>query len=228
MKIPTKNKLLQPIHPGLKRPGRIICYDLETNGKSSIEDRILEIAMIIYDVSSKQTQKYHSLIKIDFNNVELYAYCLTGYTREYLNENGRDLMEVMRETFAIINEEPDTIISGYNINNFDNLFLSKYHHMLFQKPWHWKDKSFDCFIDWKADILNMKDARYKADWRSVHYMIASNNYTKRLNSAQAVKKLADAAIFYGIDCEIDKFHNAQYDTETTFKILQKQQPHWFE
>lgn len=211
----------------MKKPKRIIVYDLETNGRSTLLDRILEVYMLVYDTDEKKIVKeYHSLVQIEFNHVHLYVYCKTGWTRDYLNEHGRSIADVITDVHQILKEEENTIVSGYNIRQFDNKFLQKYFRRYELPSFDFERKSFDCYIDQKAHLLGMKKSRCPKNWQDIHDRIIVNHYNKQISEMGHKMALQDTCTFYGISVDQQQQHHAKYDTMLAFEILKRQRPDW--
>ena len=208
-------------------PKRIIIYDLETNGRSTVSDRILQVGLIVFDTElQKVIRTFNSLVKIGTNHVDYFLYHYTGWTREYLNEYGADLGAVVQEVYDIIHEEPDTVMAGYNIRQFDNKFFVKYVRKFSLKPFRFEEKSFDVYLDYKAHLLGFKKTKYPGNWKDIHDRIIVNHYNKQLTDQGFRMKFKDACDFYGIEINEGDQHHATYDAQLTFEMLKRQRPDW--
>lgn len=208
-------------------PKRIIVYDLESNGRSTVSDRVLQVGLIVFDTEQQKVIKtYHSLVKIENNHVDYFLYHHTGWTREYLNQYGVDLGTVIRNIYDIIHEEPDTVMAGYNIRQFDNKLLAKYVRKFALKPFRFEDKSFDTYIDYKAHLLGFKKVKCPGNWKEIHDGIIVNHYNRQLTDKGFRMKFKDACDFYGIGINESDQHHAPYDAQLTFEMLKRQRPDW--
>lgn len=208
-------------------PNRIIVYDLETNGRSTVSDRILQVGLIVFDVvKQKVLYTYNSLVKIENNHVDYFLYHHTGWTQEYLNHYGRNLKDVVSDVYDILHEEPNTTIAGYNIRAFDNRFFLKYVRKYSLLPFKFEDKSFDTYLDYKADLLHFKKSNCPGNWKDIHDKIIVNHYNRKLMDEGHRMKFKDACDFYGISINENSQHHAPYDAELTFEMLRRQRPDW--
>ena len=210
-------------------PRKIIFYDLETNGLSSSLDRILEVYLAKYDFEKrgKKVKEFHSLIKIDNNHVDRYAFKKNGWTDEFLNTNGRPMADVMTDTYKILNEDEDSFLCGYVIRSFDNHFLKKMERRYEFTPFDFDNRTFDLALEYSAVLAGLYDRYPKEQWRTVHKMVLGNDYSHYIKGAGYGLKIEDCCAYYGIPVDNSQQHNARYDTMLNIEILKKQRPDWF-
>ena len=211
----------------VKKPKRIIVYDLETNGLSAVMDRILQVALVVFDVTEQRiVRTYTNLVKIGNNQVDYFVYFHNGWTREFLNLEGKELRQVVEDVYEILHEEEDCVVSGYNIRQFDNKFFGKYVRRFSLRTFPFEAKSFDCSLDYKAHILGHKKAKCPGNWKELHDTIIVNHYGRQMAEKGYRSALKDACDFYGIDVKTNEQHDARYDTAVTFEMLRRQRPDW--
>ncbi len=109
----------------LKRP-RLIVFDLETTGLSSINDKFWQIAFIIFEMDNDFSMKevYRNNIKVDPEcQISAKASEVTGVTNDMLKGLPTE-SEVFDEIFMTFG---DDIVSGWNIDNFDVKFMKEFY-----------------------------------------------------------------------------------------------------
>ena len=210
-------------------PTKIAYYDLETNGRSTSLDRILEVYITKYDLEKgeKHLKYLHSLIQVENNNVDLYAFKKNGWTEEILNDNGRPMKEVMSDTFKFLNEDDDTILCGYVIRTFDNLFLQKMQRRYGFKEFDFENRTFDLALEYKATLAGLYNRFSRKDWRAVHQMVLRNDYSRIIKETGFGLKTEECCKYYGVSVDEKLQHNAEYDTGLNIEILKRQRPEWF-
>ena len=209
------------------KPKNILFYDLETNGASHELDRILEVYAAKYNLTSREKEKeFHSLVKIDDNNVELFAFHKTGWTEEYLNTNGRPIQNVAIDFYKLLTEDNTTLLCGFYIRNFDNHFWRKYEKRYSLPRFPYDHRTFDCAIEYKAELAGLYERFPKDDWRKVHDMVLANNYKTLIKRSGYGLKTEDCCKYYHIPVNAKKQHQAKYDTELVIELLKKQRPGW--
>ena len=212
------------------KPRKIIFYDLETNGLSSSLDRRLEVYLAKYNFEkgkAKFEKEFHSLVKIDNNHVDRYAFKKNGWTDEFMNTNGRPMEEVMIDTAQMLNEDQESILCGYVIKTFDNHFLQKMWKRYAFTPFDFDSRTFDLAIEYKATLAGLYERFDREDWRSVHNMVLRNDYSHYIKLTGYGLKTEHCCAYYGIPVEEGQQHNARYDTNLNIEILKKQRPEWF-
>jgi len=122
-----KTKSIWPeIRKTLSCCDKIVVFDLETTGLSSVNDRIIEIAAVKYAIDSTYTMKeigtYHQYINPGFSlSPEITK--LTGIT-----DSNLELEPYEDEVFEDVKSFFDgCVLGGYNIVNFDCKFMSEYY-----------------------------------------------------------------------------------------------------
>lgn len=120
-----KSKSLWPTLKETLCSGRdLVVYDLETTGLSSANDRIIEIAAVKYklnaDFEMTECGVYHQYINPERALSDAIVN-LTGITGEMLADKPTE-SECVKD---IIEFFDGCIVSGYNIENFDNKFMNE-------------------------------------------------------------------------------------------------------
>ena len=218
-------------------PKTFIVFDLETNGKSHIEDRILEIYAIGITLLPKtvRIKEFHRLIKIEQNNVDLFIQLVRGWDNNFLNEYGVHPEQAITEFYKFIRDyqqkDPNTLISGYNITGFDNKFIKK----AFKRYGLGLDidyMAFDCFIEYKSVLLKSNNGEYLKDWRRRHKRVLNNEYAyNKIMTTSGVRvglSLREACHAYRIDFNDNMAHFAKYDTIKSLQLLIHLMPAWFD
>ena len=96
-----------------------VCYDLETTGLHyESGDRIVEIGAIKI-VNGKITEKFVSFVNPDGKHIDEGASATTGIYDEDVKDAPKDY-EVLQDFYKFTR---GAILTGYNIINFDNVFL---------------------------------------------------------------------------------------------------------
>lgn len=213
----------------ITKPDKILLYDFETNGVSHSLDRILEVYMQKLSLTGrpKILREFYSLIKIDDNHVDMYAFHKNGWTEDFLNENGRPMEDVMKDSFEILNEDNDTILCGYFIKTFDNKFFEKMRRRYGFPEFDFSNKTFDIALEYKAKLAGLYERFPRENWKMVHDMVLNNDYSHYIKKTQYGLKTEESCRYYGIPVDSKKQHNAKYDTSLALQILQKQRPEWF-
>lgn len=218
-------------------PSVIIVFDIETNGRSFNEDRILEIYALAINLTGTKPRfkSFHRTVKIEENNVDLFIQLTRGWTNEYLNKNGVYPQDAINEFVGFINRETlkippsDYLLVGYNTIQFDNKFLKKYFRE-YRIEMELDSVTFDCFLENKAIVLGIRSGEYIKDWRKLHKRMLNNDYSRPLAEIGANTEglsLRDACIRNGIDFSVNNAHHAQYDTIKCLQLLIQQKPAWF-
>lgn len=95
-----------------------VCYDLETTGLHyETGDKMVEIGAVKI-VNGKITEKFSSLINPEMQ-ISAQASAVSGITDEDIIDAPKDY-EVLQDFYKF---KGDAILTGYNIINFDNVFL---------------------------------------------------------------------------------------------------------
>ncbi len=144
-----------------KYPSEYVILDIETTGLSVVEDEILEIGAILV-VGHNIKSTFHAMIKTK-RKVPKFIKQLTGITDAMLNENGRELREVMPEFIDFVKEY--TVIS-HNAA-FDYQFIRKACKLL-ELPL-FSNKSIDTLSLAKRTLKDVED--YKLETLLKHFNI---------------------------------------------------------
>lgn len=205
----------------------ILLYDFETNGQSPETDRILEVYIAYYS-KGIMSKDYHSYVKIGNNNVDLYTYLKTRWTPDFLNENGKEIPEVLAEAYSLFLRNEQSLIAGYFIIQFDNRFFRKYQKRYGFPEIDFDNRTFDIGLEYKASLLGMYDKKFKRkQWREAHRYVLKNDYTRLLHERGYRLKFENCCDYYSVDYDSKKLHHAKYDTIKSIEVLQKQRPEWF-
>lgn len=210
---------------------KLFFYDLETNGVSHSLDRILEVyflkVVLLEKKRLKRLSEFHSYVKIENNHVDMYAFHKNGWTEEFLNTKGRPMDQVVKDVYEILSEDNDTILCGYFIRTFDNLFLKKMERRYGLPAFNFEENTFDIALEYKAQLAGLYERFPKEKWRMVHEMVLNNDYSHYIKKTSYGLKTEECCRYYGIPVDSSKQHNAKYDTVLAMEILKKQKPEWF-
>jgi len=112
---------------------RILVFDLETGGLKPKYHPITEIAFVVVDAVNLEIVDNFSRFIKPYRSEELYtpdALALTGQSREFLEEEGKDYKEVIDEMIDFFYDQRvrkiKPILGGHNIINFDVPFLDEF------------------------------------------------------------------------------------------------------
>jgi len=143
----------------MKSPFRnIVVYDFETGGLNSQKHAVTEVAMVRIDGETLEiTGSYTSLIK-PYNKEYIDAALeVSGITMSMLEEEGKDVMEVIEEILDFLDESKSSsskpILAGHNIDSFDNGFLEELFAM--------RKKKVDKYVNKTLTIDTLKWSRLK-------------------------------------------------------------------
>lgn len=169
-----------------------IVYDLETTGKKKDIDRIVQFSANRYEVINGIYQMVKSIdlyIKPPFL-MEQAVVDIHGITNEFLADKPReeDVFPVIYEFF----NDPDCIITGYNILKFDNVFMK---HM----------------YERNGALFDLDDERFV----DIYGIAKSVIHPKEVEDHSL--KLSNVASYLGITEDFN-FHSAAEDIQATWLV----------
>lgn len=210
-----KHKRQKNILMNLKNK-RLFIYDFETNGLWYPLNQPIQIAIkIVYRGKTTTYNRYINCTRPLSSTITK----LTGITDELLREKGIPIERVFKDINKLIHKK-NTLVIGHNILHFDNLFLN-YYLGYFNYKQIKNNQCFDTQAHLKAELLGLSK-RHNESMGEFHNRIL-------FNRASGLKyKLTDACTKYNIKIpkkylKLNKgFHNAEVDTEVTYRIFKKQ------
>lgn len=137
---------------------------------------------------------------------------ITGYSEEKINQVGRDPEEVWNK-FAPVLENDDIVLCGHNIINFDLYIINQWARYLGKKPVYNIRRVLDTNCLAKMMKLGIKPD--KENFTQQQYKLAGHR-VKGIKTSLGV-----LAKEFGIVVDDSKLHNAIYDLNINFQVLQK-------
>jgi DNA polymerase III alpha subunit (gram-positive type) len=120
----TGQKLWSEIKETLQGQESLIVYDLETTGLSPVNDRIIEIAAVRFNIGSgmrlEEDETFHLYVNPGFDVSEKIIE-LTGLDNDFLGGQPSE-HEVFDDIFDFFE---NTAVSGWNVINFDDKFMKE-------------------------------------------------------------------------------------------------------
>ncbi len=175
--------------------------DVETTGLNPKKDRIVEIA-IIFEMENKEKKVFHRFIKHEeYPKGYEKAFKINGLTKEYLEKNGDNEIQVYNELIAFLDneiskydKEDKCIIAGYCVG-FDDGFLRALFDMYSNR--YYGSYFMSCLLDVRSTVAE---------------------YVKRKNVKFVNYKLGTVCKIFGIEIET---HKAMSDIKATYDLYYK-------
>lgn len=178
----SQNNIDTKLH--IEEPHNYIVLDIETDGLDFKKNNIIEIGAV--KISEREIQTFQSLINTGVD-IPRPIEKLTKINREMLEEEGRDLEEVLEEFLEFIEDSP---LVGYNLN-FDIMFINMALKQLGKNQ----------VTNKKYDLLSYikKENKYLSSYK-LSNVLKQYNITKE----PPHRALEDAKLTYELSKKVDK------------------------
>lgn len=178
----------------------VVFYDLETSGRSSKKDRVLQFAAIRYDIKEgKEIDKINLFIKCPFS-IPKEITEINHITDELLEKEGMEEETVIEQIKDFIKESD--IIAGYNNNSFDDKFMENLY----------REYGYEFGIKESIDVY--KYAKMIVPPEDVKVT------DEKTGKTRASYKLSIVAGYYHCDEDI-LFHDAFGDVTATIEVFKR-------
>lgn len=177
---------------------KLLFFDIETTGFSRQYDYIIELAGIIYNTDTKETEAvFHEYIKPK-KRVPIHITEITGITNVMV-ANKREEKEVLKDFLIFIEEHKPEYYVGHNLDAFDLLWIKE------------KTQFFELVFPEKPTIDTLKVARKKK--------VRTSKVTPKGNPSYTQESIAAA---YGISYDA---HSAIADVKALIEIFERMEAH---
>ena len=198
-----------------KKNQKFLVFDYETCNLnlSSYENKPWQIGFIICQ-GSKVLKKFDLLISWDELNVSAEAARITNFSKERYDKGKKNPLKCLDCLEKYLYDD-DFLIVGHNVLGFD-VYIHDIHRKLCGKK---TDYSYiDRVLDTKCIGRAIKnDSYYNPDSSLISWQYKLLNYRKKGVKTNLKQLCKD----YSIEFDNLKLHDALYDVEKTFEVLQK-------
>ena len=162
---------------------RIVYFDTETTGVKPAEDKIIELALLIYD-NGECTEEYDEFIDIGENLPEKIIE-LTGITDMMLEDEGVQPTEVAEKIMQTLT--PDSVWIAHN-TQFDLLFIYNLLKEYFPEDTILEKLSKIYWLDTLTIYKDRAGYPHKLQDMVKHYEIHDVNYHRAIDDSRALKE----------------------------------------
>ncbi len=198
-----------------KKNQKFLVFDYETCNLnlSSYENKPWQIGFIICQ-GSKVLKKFDLLISWDELNVSAEAARITNFSKERYDKGKKNPLKCLDCLEKYLYDD-DFLIVGHNVLGFD-VYIHDIHRKLCGKKtdYSYIDRVLDTNCIGRA-IKN--DIYYNPDSSLISWQYKLLNYRKKGVKTNLKQLCKD----YSIEFDNLKLHDALYDVEKTFEVLQK-------